>query len=287
MSETQERNYRIMQKIKEIVGMKKEMRADIVALINHKDQFDYLDGCIKSLKDKIKEIYLGDMSQDKEKLKELVSKYSKDIPINIIDIPSNIKSFALMRNLVLEKIPIGEWILQIDADERLEGDIFPLSDIYSGYRIMVESPHIQNNGRIVYERNLIFRIFKKKNASIRYKNRIHEQIIQNFPDNDLGYITSARIIHLGYDISVKEMEEKVKRNITLLKEELANNKQEDGYLWFHLGEMYTFLKDYFAALMAYQKALELKLKNPEMSRRAELKIELIKKMFQTDEEKEG
>jgi hypothetical protein len=284
MSEQKERNSNIVKKIKELAGMSKEMRPDIVAMINHKDQFDYLDGCLKSLVGRVDEVYIGDMSKDKGKLNELIDKYKKEFAIKVVNIPPSLKSFALMRNLVLEIIPVGKWILLIDADERLEGDIFPLSDIYGGYRIIIESPHVQNNGRIVYERNMVFRIFKKKNQGMRFKNRIHEQIIQNFDQNDVGYITSARLVHLGYDISVEQMREKVERNIRLLQEEIATFEQVDGYLYFHLGEMYSFLREYFPALMAYKKALQLGLKNEEMERRAANKFKYLREIFKVKDE---
>ncbi len=165
--------------------------------------------------------------------------------------------FAAMRNKTIE-YATGEWLLILDGDEILadvKGIIrFLKSPDSKKYKTGIfKFRNITSlEDESAYNTSFAPRLFKNDNFS--YKGSIHEQPQFQHPIVEIP----GEIIHYGYLSTDKElMEYKFRRNVGILKEELAKNP-ENSYYWFQLSQSYGMYQDYEnaleAALRAYQTA---------------------------------
>ena len=167
-----------------------------------------------------------------------------------------VNDFSAARNESL-KHATGEWILYIDADERLDkSSIKELQRIISsssktGYFCTLTSVD-NSNGRPNMMRYI--RLFRHSNG-IRFEGRVHEQIHQSLRNNNYNFLDSGiRLIHLGYDISQEDMKVKALRNLNLLEEDYLENKL--GYTSFQIGSSYAILNDKANASKYFAAAIE-------------------------------
>lgn len=125
--------------------------------------------------------------------------------------------FSEARNFSIEQAT-SDWILWIDADEKLETDDIPI------IREAVEREDI--NSIIVYMLSETFegwachqldKLFRRGTA--HFENIVHNQLIT------LGskVLTGARIYHYGYSLSSEKMAAKHARTESLLKKQLEEN----------------------------------------------------------------
>ena len=141
--------------------------------------------------------------------------------------------FAAARNVALDAAR-GDWILYIDADERVVGGLPP------GFRDQLRDPHLVGltvkfkpaTGFTFYREPRLFR----RHQEIRFRGVIHET---HLPDLYQVARREKRVIvhsdlaleHLGYDGDISH---KHPRNLPLLQ---ARVREEPGhvYSWWHLG----------------------------------------------------
>lgn len=180
-----------------------------------KDEEQFLDNCLKSIKDIADEIIIIDTgSQDKTV--DIAKKYTDKIYFHPWQ-----DSFSEARNHYFE-YATGDWILQIDADEELVKKDMPevlkavknpdidaiMVQIISSFR------QGENEGRHNVER--IFR----NNGIIHYEGRVHNRLV--------GYknpkIYHIHFMHYGYDLKDEELsEKKYQRRISLLKKDIEED----------------------------------------------------------------
>ncbi len=203
-----------------------------------KNEERYLRGCLESVKDVVDQIVIVDTG-------------SSDNTINIANEFGAMvymyewsDDFSAARNYALSKSE-GEWILYLDADERLTKDSLDelgkitAQDKLSGCRCLVTSPD-DNSGKPHYMKYV--RLFRNKKG-IKFSGAVHEQIENSLLSN--GYIieeTCIEITHLGYNVSHQEVLNKARRNLKLLTKEYGKNKSP--YNAFQLGNTYSILEEY-------------------------------------------
>lgn len=172
------------------------------------------------------------------------------------------KNFSEMRNITISYAK-GEWILIIDADERLDDFDKLITLLKSEELDSFNSVFIQVKNLTSYTDEDKYdvlpspRLFKNDGA-FRYEGAVHNQPIFNGPNLN----TDIYLTHYGYIVTDKElMEKKFNRTVELLKNELSE-KPEDLYYLYQLGISYDMHGDRKESLDEFRKAYKiLKRKN--------------------------
>ena len=223
-----------------------------------KNEEKMLPGCLKSIEGIADEIIIvdtGSTDATKEIAQRAGAKLYDFVWIN---------DFSAARNESLKHCT-GEWILYLDADERLDLDsvrniksfLKSTPENVGAYHITIESTHIQANGEKEVHRGAYPRIFRNyKYPNIKFEGRVHEQIIPSIKNlrKNIGF-SEFIIEHLGYDQSREVMEQKVKRNYNMLIDQVKNEPL-DAYSWYQLGQTLAQMKLFKEAEVAIKFAVE-------------------------------
>jgi glycosyltransferase involved in cell wall biosynthesis len=202
-----------------------------------KNEEKYLKDCLESVKNLVNEIVIVDTGSADNTV-SIAKEYNAKV-YNF----EWCNDFSAARNYALSK-STGDWILYLDADERLEpGSIHELKKILNtvtkaGYFCTVKSIDSEN------ERDHSIRYVRlfKNSPDIKFHGKVHEQITDSLIEN--GYqIQHSKIVinHIGYDVSKEEKEKKAKRNLELLLEDY--NQSKSSYSLFQLGQTYYILEN--------------------------------------------
>jgi glycosyltransferase involved in cell wall biosynthesis len=191
-----------------------------------KNEEKFLPGCLKSVKEYVDEIIIVDTGSTDRSI-EIARQYGS----KVFEHPWE-NDFSLHRNQALSYAH-GEWIFQIDADERLAPNCGPklreqLKNASSDVSHFWCFIHNIQNGKLSSEFSTI-RIFRNS-IGIKYKNIIHEEPIVT---QGRGEMIDLTILHIGYDLSENDMIQKYHRNASLLKEMLYE-RPEDPFSLYHL-----------------------------------------------------
>lgn len=153
--------------------------------------------------------------------------------------------FAAARNAALEAAR-GEWILVLDADERLApqsaGRLPRLLDAaeVDGYNVAIESL-LQDDMINRFVGNYC-RLFRRR-PDVRFEGRVHEQIYPSLRRTGGRVIPSDLMIeHLGYALDPDTMARKKRRNLALLELEFAE-RPHDHFVQFNLGVAWFSMHD--------------------------------------------
>ncbi len=154
--------------------------------------------------------------------------------------------FSAAKNYAMEKAS-HDWILSLDCDEYIESlDTKALQKCMEQYphsagRILIRS-RFTENGQTAFEQARISRFVNR--CCYRFEGAVHEQLTPcgTIPVKQV-YDAPITALHVGYDGSPEEMEQKCRRNISLLEKELET-QGADPYLYFQLGQSYRKLRDY-------------------------------------------
>ncbi len=223
-----------------------------------KNEEEMLPGCLESIKDIADEIIIVDTGST-DKTKEIALAYgAKVYDFEWID------DFSAARNHSLKKCS-GDWILYLDADERLEESskeellrvIQAKDQNIGGYICIIQSAHSRLDGSSELHRGGYPRLFKNYGyPSVHFKGRVHEQITPSIIALDKVFVmTDIKINHLGYNQPREVMENKIKRNYKML---LAHIKEEPtyGYAWYQLGQTLAQMKIFNEAEESIRFALK-------------------------------
>lgn len=203
-----------------------------------KNEEKFLPGCLESVRGVVDEVIILDTGSTDNTV-EIAEKYGAKVYFMEWK-----DDFALARNESIKHCT-GEWILYLDADERLtpqsKDEILHLArfsiDQIGGYICNIESLHLQNDGKTDMHRGGYPRFFRNYGyPTIRFQGRIHEQITPSiFELNKSIDFSDILIKHLGYDTSLEVMEKKVRRNYKLLIKHVQE-EPDNAYAWFQLGQ---------------------------------------------------
>ncbi|MBC7541122.1 MAG: tetratricopeptide repeat protein [Candidatus Sericytochromatia bacterium] len=171
--------------------------------------------------------------------------------------------FAAARNTSLAHCH-GDWILVLDADERLA------ADSHIALRALIATPPAEPTACLVRMRNWTddlrqdgfehgaVRLFSRS-PKLRFHGRIHEQLSHS--DTGEGGIrwrqTPEVIIdHLGYAPAVMTQRGKVDRNLALLAQSIATEPADPAH-HHHLGMVYWSTGQFPESLAALTEAIRL------------------------------
>jgi len=203
-----------------------------------KNEEKMLAGCLDTVKDIADEIIIVDTGSTDGTV-EIAKKYNAKI-FNF----TWIDDFSAARNESI-KHATSEWILYLDADERLTVSsqnqirllLSSAANEVGGYFCTIESDHSQMDGSAEKHRGGYPRLFRNLGfPNINFVGRVHEQISPSLISmKKIILVSDITIEHLGYNLSREEMDKKVRRNYNML---LAHIKDEptNGYAWFQLGQ---------------------------------------------------
>ena len=219
-----------------------------------KNEEHYLEGCLESAKSLVDEIIILDTGST-DKTIEIAKKYTD----NIYHFEW-CNDFSKARNESL-KHATKEWILYLDADERLqESQLQDIRDLmkrpeFGAYMLNLKC-YSDMNDYSKYEMAVYRRMFRNY-ENVYFKGKVHEQVYYSL--KELGVVTantSIIIEHLGYAVSDEIMDAKKERNLTLLQENLKLHPN-DSYTWHQLSGTFVTMNRYEEAYMPAMKALSL------------------------------
>lgn len=225
-----------------------------------KNEENYLQGCLESVKGIVSEIIIVDTGSTDNTI-EIARKF--DAKIYHFEW---INDFSAARNESI-RFAKGEWILFLDADERLilkdQNYIFnvlnSLPDKIGAVLCILESLHAKENGESEMHRGAYPRLFRNYGyPNICFSGKIHEQISPSIKQLGKEFVDSEIIIeHLGYNRDENALSQKIKRNYELLLQQVKDEPL-NGYAWFQLGQTLGRMNLQFKAIEAMEFALDTK-----------------------------
>ncbi len=209
-----------------------------------KNEEEFLEGCLQSVQGLADEIVIVDTGST-DKTIEIAQKYTKNIyHFKWID------DFAAARNEAIKHCS-GDWILYLDADERLKVSnkiafinfIKEMPKNIGGVNCIIESRHYKLDNETEIHRGGYPRLFRNLGfPKIEFRGRVHEQISPSLLEQGMSFINSDILIeHLGYNQDREVMEQKVKRNYKLLLQHIQE-QPTNGYAWYQLGQTLAQMK---------------------------------------------
>lgn len=212
-----------------------------------RDESGFIDDCLASLVGVVDEIVVVDTgSRD-----DTVARAAR-YPVSLHSF-AWCDDFSAARNFAIERAH-GDWILYIDADERLQ-----VSEPAIWTRAIGDDSklawRLQLSLRDGWTPCPELRLFRN-HPSIRFRGVIHESVRASIADlqktdrRDVG-VCDIALRHIGYEGS---QEHKVPRNLGLLRAYLADNA-ERSYCWWHLGETLELAGDEDGAIAAWRRGV--------------------------------
>ncbi len=243
-----------------VIKVKKEIvpKPKISLCMIVKNEEHYLPGCLESVKDIVSEMVIVDTGSTDRTI-EIANMFNA----KVYHFPW-INDFAAARNESL-KYAIGEWLLYMDADERLilkdKDYIFKvinsIPEKIGAVLCILESLHSKNDGKSEMHRGAYPRLFRNYGyPNIKFIGKIHEQISPSIRQLGKEFVDSEIVIeHLGYNRDLEIITQKVKRNYELLLEQVKEEPL-NGYAWFQLGQTLGRMNLQNQAIEALEFALE-------------------------------
>ncbi len=220
-----------------------------------RDEEEFLDRCLESVKDIAGEIVIADTGSTDDSA-AIAQRYGARVyPVKWQG------SFARARNYALRKAK-GEWLLLLDADEVLDPRDTGLLTEYirsasSDGCFFTMLNYIGPRKSGLYTMHNAFRLLRN-NGQYHYKGAIHEQISrrdgQRIPVEAFEFI-NVRLHHYGYLDEVVRRKKKRERNIPLLLAELKK-EPENPFFLFNLANDYLACGEHEKALELFNRAYE-------------------------------
>jgi tetratricopeptide (TPR) repeat protein len=212
-----------------------------------KNEQPFLDGCLESLRGLVDEVVIVDTGSTDDSVEIARIHGARVLNHEWRD------DFAAARNYSLDAAA-SEWILYIDADERLVDTTreslragLDAADVYAA------RPLFRVNSNSTFYRE--FRLFRN-DPRLRFKGAMHETILPDLAvlqrKEDARVVdSSAKLIHLGYD---GDMTAKYSRNLPLLRISLGRDPDRI-YYWKDLADTLAGLGKIEEAIAAAEEGL--------------------------------
>ena len=205
----------------------------LTACLIVKNEEQMLGACLESVRDAVDEIVVYDTGSN-----DRTVQIAREAGATVVEGQWE-DSFAVARNAALRHAT-GEWVLSIDADERLQTDpdvlraqlAAPDSDV-EAYLVAIENLHGPGNPRSVHT---AIRMFRRRAST--WRHRLHEQVVAaDDPARSLrtAYLSGARLIHHGYMAEVFDDRKKADRNLELALAGLDDGEVDRSYALMNLG----------------------------------------------------
>ncbi|MCB9059278.1 MAG: glycosyltransferase [Calditrichae bacterium] len=218
-----------------------------------KNEERYIRDCLESIKDVADQLVIIDTGCTDDTIR-IAGEYNAEVhSFKWID------DFSAARNASI-KYARNNWILWLDADERLKPESIPLlKEIISRnqhpviYNVQIEN---ETNDAADAQLSTAYRLFPN-NYGIGFKNRIHEQLTVS-KNLKIKSVNSQIILkHLGYALQGQEKNNKDLRNLFLL-EKMVGENPADAYTHYTYGQQLSLVDNYQKALIHFEKAYALK-----------------------------
>lgn len=212
-----------------------------------RDEAEFIEDCLRSLVGQVDEIVLVDTGSRDDTIA-----IAKRFPI-IMHHFAWCNDFSAARNVALARAT-SEWILYIDADERLEVPNPKAFRQVLADRAAVAC-RLQLHPRLGWTAYSELRLFRN-DPRIRFRGVIHESIWPGIAavvqeDGLAVEDCDVRLQHVGYEADQRP---KNPRNIPLLRDYLAHD-QDNLYCWWHLGECLRLAGDEDGAAEAWSSGI--------------------------------
>jgi hypothetical protein len=214
-----------------------------------RNEASVITGCLESIQNHVDEIIVVDTGSSDETTGIAAHHGAKIVSFPWID------DFAAARNCALDAAT-SDWILYIDADERL---VVPqgisIRDELGAPGVVALRMRLQpRTGFSAYHEVRLFR----RDRRIRFVGLMHERIIPSLmavcaEDRKRIAISDLGIVHIGYD---SDQTHKHHRNLPLLRRAVIENPDR-VYCWWHLGATLAGLGQLDNADAAWARAIEV------------------------------
>ena len=228
-----------------------------------RDEEKYIRQCLQKLKPLGYEIIIVDTGST-DRTREIAAGFTD----KIYDF-TWINDFSAARNFSVEKAT-NDYVLIVDSDEMLiQFDKKSLErlvrDNPNGIGRITRINEFTRKGNVFRAHEQVARLFNRK--YYQYEGIIHEQIIAKGIVEKYFYEVPLTAEHYGYEGNLEIRRKKTKRNIAMLEEQLAQEKEvmSDGvpYTLYQLGKSYYMQEDYQKANEYFGEALYYDL-NPQL-----------------------
>jgi len=226
-----------------------------------KNEQEFLPDCLESVKDIVDQMVIVDTGSVDNTV-EIAKQYGAEVHHF-----EWCNDFSAARNESI-KYATGDWILWIDADERLLPESIPeIKNLLKPenkpviYKVYIRS--LKKDGKN-YSLSNAHRLFKNK-SGIYFTGQIHEQISPSAAklkgeERD----SNIYLYHIGYSLTGEKAEKKNQRNQKLLKE-MVKKFPNNAYAHYTLAQHYGLIGKPEKAIIHYQIAYSLKQFDPEMT----------------------
>lgn len=195
-----------------------------------RDEIEFLDGCLDSAAGFVDEIVIADTGSRDGTLERAFARATRLLQIPWRD------HFAEARNVTLEAAR-GDWILFLDADERLVGEVRSLRAALSVRDALAWQLEVHSDvGGGRSERFHALRLFRRR-EDVRFRGRVHEQVTPGLgavmeaePGWQVRALSGVHVDHAGYRPDVADARGKRERNVRLLRRAVA---EEPGEPYLH------------------------------------------------------
>ena len=227
-------------------------RQSVSAALIVRNEERFLPGCLKSLCGAVDEVVVVDTGST-----DATRRIAVDGGARVFDF-AWCDDFSAARNHAID-LATGNWILYIDADERLRttGRLAP--KLADPRMIACTVRFFPRSGCTAYREHRLFR----RRREIRFEGAMHESVtpsIARVLASGETFIGSSEAVieHLGYD---DNQEHKRERNLRLLRKQIEKDSNR-LYLWWHLGTVYRDMGRTADAEAAWRKGVRLSLSTP-------------------------
>ncbi len=193
-----------------------------------KDEEELLPGCLDSIRDWVDEIVVVDTGSA-DRTVAIARSYGAQVFHQQWE-----GDFSKHRNYSLDQAT-SDWILIIDADERMVEEDFPAvrrlleNPQYSAIAISVFNVYENKHAETFLPSIRFFR----RSLNLRYDGIVHNTLV--YPADLPIARANVSLKHLGYGLSEEKMRLKLNRTKELLRKQLAENPHH-GFAWFNLAQ---------------------------------------------------
>lgn len=229
----------------------------ISACLIVRDEERMLPGCIESLRGAVDEIVVADTGSC-----DGTRRLARHLGARVFSVPWG-GDFGAARNAAMDHAT-GEWLLTIDADERLcradgrvpvKGELWPAiaaadCDAYALRLINFDDL----DKKLALDEHSLTRLVRNDPA-LRYTNRVHE-VLTLPPDARVLGLPGFELHHLGYVSAVIADKDKIERNRRLIEAELERDPGS-AMMHFYLGREFHRMTQPERAVEEYRRAWTL------------------------------
>lgn len=241
-----------------------------------KDDRNFIEESIKSVKDIVDEIIIANI-ENKEEVKKLSKHYDIVIMNNKFE-----GNYSKLRNEMIKKAN-GKWILILDSDEFIDNEnkekilkYIDCNDYNKGIYVRVKSI-INNKIRGVDNFIRLFRNYNNIKFNGKIQETVNKSIIESYGEDYIAF-SDIEIKSYGNDNKYIDLEKKNKRYIQILNS--YDESEKDFIYFYNLANEYGKRFEFDKALNNYNKSLKLinKIENEDIYIR--LMLNKIKALYQ-------